>query len=217
MFIRVLLTLVIAFVPATVSAQGAWDVTGTLGLFAGRTPRSDGGHRYQDVWFHTAQGAAILGRHLTPHLKLELEGSITNSGTQIRDRVVTVPGSPYPHPVASEVTTAVRSIAAAVTWQFRDNEWIHPFVQAGVSSDFEDVTVRTWEQFLSVQPRPGEPPMRLIEEHLEETTSTEVRALLGAGAKFYVGERGFVRSDARWSFDGSRSNIVLRVGVGVDF
>jgi hypothetical protein len=215
--IRVLLTLVIAFVPGVVSAQSAWDSTGMAGLFAGRTPRSGDGSRYQDLWFHNVQGAAILGRHLTPHLKLELEASATGGGSQFRDRIVVVPGDPYPYPVGYEMTTSVRSIAAALTWQFRDNEWIHPFVQAGVSTDFDHVSTRTWEQYLFGQPRPGAPPQRIVEERIEEATTTHVRALLGAGAKFYFAPRGFVRSDARWTFDGSHSNIALRAGVGVDF
>jgi opacity protein-like surface antigen len=209
---------VLAFVPAAGHAQTRWDVAGSVGLFAGYRPRADGAAGYQDQWRHNVQVGATIGRHLTPHLKLELEGTATNGGRQFRERVVTIPGYPYPYPIGSEVTTSVRSIGAALTWQFRENEWVHPFVQAGIATDFDRVTVRTWEQFFHGTPRPGATPERLAEEHIEgPTTTRHVRAIVGGGAKLYVSEAAFVRTDGRWSFDPEQHNLAFRLGFGVDF
>ena len=217
MFTRLMPLLIIAFVPAAAYAQPRWDVTASTGLFAGYTPRTRG-IGYQESWFQTVQGGVTIGRHLTPHLKLELEANGARAGTQFRERLVDVPGYPYPYPTGSEVTTSVRSLAAAVTWQFRNNEWVHPFVQAGVSGDFDRVTVRTWEQIFYGDLRGGVPPVRVAEERADgPTTTTTVRALLGGGAKVYWTPKAFVRSDARWTFDRERHNIALRLGVGVDF
>ena len=217
MFTRVAALLVFTFAPVVAQAQSAWDVTGIAGLLSGYTPRSDG-TRYQESWFQNAQGGVIIGRHLTPHLKVEVEATTTTKGNQYRDRSVAVPGYPYPYPIVSEVSTSVRSLAGAVTWQFRNNEWVHPFVQAGIAADFDRLTVRTWEQFFYGTRQPGAPPERIVEEHIEgPTTSRKLRAVLGGGAKVYFNERGFVRSDARWSFDRDRHNLALRVGVGIDF
>ena len=217
MLSRITLSFVIAFVPAAAQAQTAWDITAIGGLLAGYTPRTDG-TGYQDSWFQNAQGGVIIGRHLTPHLKLELEATTTTGGTQFRERTITIPGYPFPYPIGAEVTTSVRSIAGAVTWQFRRNEWVHPFVQAGVSADFDRATVHTWEQFSYGARPPGAPPERIVEERFEgPTTTRSVRAVLGGGAKLYFNERAFVRTDARWSFDRQRQNLAMRLGLGIDF
>lgn len=215
MFTRVLLMLVIVFIPAAARAQTGWDVAATGGLFAGHVPRDAGAAGYQERWFQNVQGGVVLGRHLTRHLKLEIETTGTTGGPQFRERLVTVPGQPYPYFAGSEVSTSVRSIATAVTWQFRNNEWVHPFVQAGLTTDFDHVTTRTWEQFVSGDR--GTPPQRVFEERIERETTTHVRAALGGGAKLYFTSRGFVRTDARWTFDTRRHNIAMRVGVGLDF
>jgi hypothetical protein len=105
-----------------------------------------------------------------------------------------------------------------VTWQFRENEWIHPFVQAGVTADFDRVTVRTWEQFFYGARDPGVPLQQLQEARVEGPTVTrDVRAAVGGGAKLYFNARAFVRTDGRWTFDRTRHNIALRLGVGIDF
>jgi hypothetical protein len=112
----------------------------------------------------------------------------------------------------------VRSLAAAATWQFRDNEWVHPFVQAGVSADFDRATVRSWEQFYYGDIRSGQAPVRVADAVVEGPNTTHVlRGLVGAGAKVYVSERAFVRSDARWTFGRDSHNLAFRAGMGVDF
>jgi hypothetical protein len=216
-FTRSILLLVITLVPVSVVAQPRWDVTASTGLFAAHTPRT-GGTGYQDTWLQTVQGGLTLGRYLTPHLKVEVEANAAHAASQFRERLVNVPGYPFPYPTGSEVTTATRSLAAALTWQFRDNEWFHPFVQAGVSGDFDRVTVRTWEQIFYGDVRGGAPPVRVAEERVEgPTTTTTVRGLVAGGAKVYFTQAAFVRTDARWTFDRERHNVALRLGVGVDF
>ena len=212
---RMVLLLVLAFVPVVVEAQAgpdpAWDITGTASLLAGHTAVSDD-FGYQDDWFHVAQAGVLVGRHLTRRLKLEFEAAGTNSGTQFKQRLVTIPGAPNPYPVSSEDTTSVRSLAGAVIWQFRDNEWVHPFLQAGVSADFDRIISRTWEPFDYGNPLPGVAQLRM-----EEATYRRVRAVLGGGAKIYVSERAFVRTDGRFIVGRDRQHIVGRIGFGVDF
>lgn len=224
MFTRVLLPFMFAFIPCVAYGQtapperDAWDVAATAGLFAGYRPRADGITGFQELWFQNVQGGITLGRYLTPHVKLEVDATTTTSGTQFRERLITLPGAPYPFPIASEITTSVTSLGAALTWQFRDNEWVHPFVQAGLVSDFDRVTVRTWEQFTYGTPEVGGPPRRAIAERIDGPTTTRaVRALVGGGAKFYLTPEAFVRADGRWWFDRDRQNVVARLGVGIDF
>jgi opacity protein-like surface antigen len=218
---RLVPLLVLVFVPALAHAQapptGRWDIAGTAGLFAGHTPRTTDGAGYHELWFHSVQGGVTLGRYFTPHLKLELEGSASTRGKQYRERLVAVPGYPFPYPIGSEAFTSVRSLSAALVWQFRENEWLHPFAQAGVGTDFDRVSIRTWEQFYNSDPRAGTVPLRVGEERNDEATTTHVRGVLGGGAKIYFTPRAFVRTDGRWTFDRRRQNLVMRIGVGVDF
>jgi hypothetical protein len=220
---RLALLFVIALVPLDALAQGSppgprWDVAATTGLFAGEQAPDPGGSGYQERWFHGVQGGVTVGRYLTRHLKLELEASTTTGGSLFRERAVSVPGAPYPLFVGSEVTMSVPSVGAALTWQFRDNEWVHPFIHAGVAAEFDRRTTRTWEHFIFTSPLPGVPPERVYEDRFEgPTVTTALRGVLGGGAKVYFNQRAFVRTDGRWSFDRTRQNIALRIGVGLDY
>ena len=148
--------------PDLVSAQPRWDATGTVGVFAGHTPPPDPA-RYSDDWFQAAQGGLIVGRHVTRQLKVEIDGSITGRGRQIVERLVTIPGFGSPYPVGAEVETMVRTVGVAVIWQFRDNEWVHPFARAGVSADVERQLVKTWNQAFYSSGRGGPGPTVLAE------------------------------------------------------
>src|SRR5262245_9102915 len=56
-----------------------WDGTVVVGLLSGHPePPSDRG--YADDWFNAAAVGGIFGRHLTPHVKAELELSTTSQG-----------------------------------------------------------------------------------------------------------------------------------------
>ena len=214
---RLTFVLMLLLTPPVVQAQTQWDIAGTVGFFGGHTPTPES-PAYQEDWFETVQGGIVVGRHISRHLKLEVEATGTGTGTQFLQRSITVPGFPYPYPIASEVHTSVRSLGGALTWQFGENEWVHPFVQAGVSADFDRVTVRTWEQVFAGDPIRGTGPRVLAEERVDgPTTHRAVRGAIGGGAKVYVSERAFFRTDGRLTFDRDHQNVVFRLGFGIDF
>jgi hypothetical protein len=213
--LRFTLLPLLALLPVAAQAQPAWDLTGISGFFAGRRPPGDG-RGYQEDWFQAAQGGVVLGRYLSPHFKLEVEATATTEGTRFRSDQIAVPGSPYPFWVTSEYRTSVGSIGAVAAWQFRDNEWVHPFVEAGVSADVERTVVQIPEQFYG-DPRSGGPPARVAQRRNEQHTSTRARGVMGGGAKVYFRERAFVRTDLRFTFDRDHQNLMFRAGVGFDF
>jgi hypothetical protein len=214
-FTRGVLLFVLALIPDVASAQPKWDIAGAGGFLAGYTPRPEDATGYQETWFQNIQGAAIVGRHFSTHLKLELEASLTTRGSQFRERLVNVPGTTTPYSIGSEVFTQVGSVGASATYQFGRNEWVHPFVQAGVSADFDRQTVRTWEQFVYSGGRL--PPQRVVEERMDgPTTHRAIRGVIGGGAKLYVSERAFFRTDSRWTFGRDRHHWAARIGFGVD-
>ena len=211
------LTLVVSLVllPAAGDTQPLWDATAAAGLLSGHRPIGDS-PGFQDDWFHAAQGAVIVGRQLRPHLKVELEASASSGAVQYVSHPLTVPGSPYPYWMVTEETTWARSLGAVAAWQFRDNEWVHPFVLAGVAADVDRTRRHVPEQFLPGDSRGGTLPRR-ITESVEEESNTRASAVVGGGAKLYFRERAFVRSDVRLTFDRDRQNLAFRAGVGLEF
>jgi hypothetical protein len=214
------LSLVLTFLaaPSGAGAQGQWDVAGIAGLFAAHSPEPQM-RGYHEDWFHTGQGGVIIGRHFTPNLKLEFEAMRTGNGTQHIERYVSIPGYAFPYPVGSKAHKSIASIGTTVTWQFFENQWAHPFVQAGVAAEFDRRVVNTWaQQFYSGDPRQGGTVINVAERRIEgPDTTTAARAVVGGGVKMYVSPRLFVRTDGRAALSPRRQHVSFRIGFGADF
>jgi hypothetical protein len=132
---------------------------------------------------------------------------------------VTIAGVPYPVPYASERFTTLRQASGSVVWQFFNNEWVHPFVEAGVAANFERVRTHIRAQnYYVTDPRLPGSRVIVTEERFEgPDTTTTMGLVLGGGAKLYATPRVFVRTDGRFIGDGSRHSVALRLGLGVDF
>ena len=198
-------------------AQSGWDVSAMGGVFAGHPRASERANQY-DNWFNTGQGAVNVGHYFTPHIKVEFEASWTGTGTQFIQRFVTVPGLVAGYPVGAESKSSMRSLGATATWQFFENEWVHPFVMAGASVDVDQRSVHVFEQrYYSGDPRTTTPLIVANESLQGPVRTTRTRALLGGGAKFYVIEHAFIRADGRVTVGAGQYNLAFLVGAGVDF
>lgn len=195
-------------------AQQRWDVAGSAGLFTSHVD-AGAGDAYVEDWDNTVQGAVMVGHYLTRQLKLELEASATTRGAQYQSVPIVIPELPYPYFVYSELRTSVRSLSGTVAWQFRDNEWVHPFVLAGVSADWDDAVVHVPPQ--SYRGDLLVPPVPIAEGGRESQTTTRARGVFGAGAKLYFTERAFVRGDGRLTWSRDRQSLAFRAGIGIDF
>lgn len=198
------------------SAERRWDASVGTGLFYGRPPKVSANEF--DNWYHTGLLGFTVGRYLTPHVKVEGELGMTGEGRRFVQRFIDVPGR-GPYPVGSEHLLNMRSVSGALTWQFLENQWVHPFVSAGVSVDLDRTRVHTWPQSYY----PGHPflpgPRIPSAEQIEDVgTTARVRGLIGAGAKLYVTPRAFFRTEARVGVGAERSgHVAFRVGFGFDF
>ena len=189
-----------------------------VGIFAGHADDDD--HEdYDGDWFHTGVGSVTVGRYFTPHLKVEFDATATGTGTQFIQHYVTVPGVAARYPVGAEAEMSLRSLGAAATWQFYENEWVHPFVFAGLSADFDRSSLRVWQQhYYNGDPRVPGNQILIAEERREGPhTTTRMRGVVGGGAKLYVLEQVFVRADGRVSIGVARQYVAFRVGAGFDF
>lgn len=216
-----LLALALVLAPAATEAQNTaptaahpWDVAGLVALVASRpeTPDQPG---YHDTWLHAGGGALVVGRHLSPHLKLDVELGAAADGRQYLQLPVAVPGLVERLYRPAERFVSHREIGAAVTWQFLDNQWIHPFVQGGFTADVERTRLRTWPQtYFGSSSRPT---IEIPADPLVTTSDLRVRAVIGGGAKWYVNPRAFIRSDARLALGATGQHLAFRLGFGVDF
>lgn len=202
-----------------------WDVTGFAAFLAG-SPDLEVTDRYQDNWYETGQVGVIVGRHLSRHLKLEFEASTSAEARQYVLRFVTVTlpppisaqGYPPQFPVGMERYAKLHQVSGLVTWQFFDNEWVHPFLQVGAGADIERVR---WQSFPNViyvnDPRVPGRSIPVTAETPPSESKTMARLLVGGGAKLYVTPRAFFRADARFGGAGDGEHFVLRLGFGADF
>ena len=203
---------------STLGHSSPWDLTIAAGALAAR-PALESSDRYRDEWYDTGQLALVVGRHLTPHFKVELEASTAAEGHQFVERYVTVPNAGYPVPYATERFTTLRQVSGSVIWQFFENEWAHPFVQAGVAADVERVRSFTPAQtFYTGDPRLPGSRVEIAEERRDgPDTTTTAGLVLGGGAKLYATPRVFVRTDGRLTANRGGRHVAFRLGVGVDF
>lgn len=213
-------TVVTGILLAVPGASGAqewrWDVAAHAGALYGRTP-PDPPSRYPDRWYRVGEAALVIGRYITPHVKVEIDASLTGEGSQYAEVLVAVPALPHLVPIAAEMRRSFRTIGGAVTWQFLDNQWVHPFVQAGVSSAFEQLRIRSYRHRVYAG-IPGQSPLVDVgEDGVTESNATRALGFVGAGAKFYVSPRVFIRGDGRFAFGTDRQSVGVRAGIGVDF
>jgi hypothetical protein len=179
--------------PGAVSLQPAsparWDLWGEAGWL---------GHNKAEVapdwddWYDAGFGGVGLGYHLTPHLRSELRAAVAGEGRVLEEQRVVVPGQPFPVFRLREHRYRTASLAAALAYQFFENQWFHPALGGG----FELVHEREAGVGGSVRMRP----------------------FVAAGFKWYGNERVFVRSDVRVSLfgNGAAARVTWSAGVGVD-
>lgn len=188
-----------------------WDVSAGVGWVAGN--KSGTVERWND-WYDTFAVSLDVGRYWTPHLKTEVSGTFTTSGTVYSGEQVTVPGVPHPIFVSREHRFRLDAVSASVSYQFLDNAWVHPFLTAGVQAAREhERSVRPYPVAFDGSGRPFG-----VTETVREATAVAVRPFAGGGFKFYVSERVFVRSDFTAAVASGRvAQTAWRGGVGVDF
>ena len=214
-----------AFAPDATTAQTtatppkpAWDVAGVVGASAAHYPDPPDSTGYADNWVNTRLIGLVTGRHFTPHLKVELDWSLTSDGYRYLTRTATVPGYPYPIPYSTEERHRSSRLDASLVWQFQDNQWVHPFVQIGAAVSSNRVITREWPQSVYVGGTRPENRVVISDGGVgDPRTTTDASVLLGGGAKVYVSPRFFIRTDGRASFGRTGQALQLRAGFGVDF
>jgi len=179
-----------------------WDLDGSLGILGtsardfGR-PILPGLERYLFAWNVDA------GRYFTPHVKGEVGLMRTNE----RKFWEPLPASSRSYSYR-EHRVHPTSLCAALTYQFFENVFAHPYVSAGVR-----VTAVSDETQTSVYS-----PTYSATSVSTTSRVSEVRPFVAVGYKSYFNERAYMKSDALFAIDTKGvSHGTLRVGFGIDF
>src|SRR5262245_12339228 len=186
-----------------------WDIDSGFGIL-------DAGHR-EEKPFSSDEAAAWhldVGRYVTPHVKLDAGPMLPGSQTVGR-RVGPVDGLPREFDIFEWAVATVRPtiVSAAFTYQFRDNELVHPYLSAGVRMIWQ--AEHTFRAAQTIRPR-GVPI--LVPGVDERTTSVVARPFIALGCKSYFNSRVFMRPEVLVAFGPSGySHSTWRIGAGVDF
>jgi opacity protein-like surface antigen len=211
--------IVLLAAPAAAVAQStalpSWDVNASAGLFQAR-PTDD--TRGWDDWYSEGRYSASLGYYWTNHFKTEIEFSVTGEARRYTQEIVSVPGVPVPYPVSTELFHRLQQTSARAVWQFNDNAWVHPYLNAGVVYDVE--RTRRWSPDQFYYP-PGDPRVvpRIPVASPVEGTTTDRRAgfTIGGGSKFYVSPNAYINAGLQITRAKPSTTVSLLAGFGIDF
>jgi hypothetical protein len=195
-----------SLVPATFPR---WDAGGSIGLLTVTTSES---LNSWNGWDQKAEYRFDLGRYWTTHLKTDVAVTTSNMWSDWRSERLPVPGVSTAY-AYTQIDRRFFGVAPAVTWQFRENSFMHPYVSGGVKAvlidehSFRDATTQ----------RSGTIGYQ-VPGLDERRTVVFARPFVAGGFKSYINRSVFVRTEGRVAFaqDGVRQVSAI-VGVGVDF
>jgi len=187
-----------------------WDAGGSLGVLVANRA-AFGGDGLSDCYCGGESlswaGNIDFGRYFTQHWKAEAGLLWTTDRTFY--------SANYTYPQAFPFTSTARSvrpttISGAVTYQFLENVFAHPFISAGVHvTSFSEHSQTT-----TYNPNFSAPPLRSSSSR----KYTETRPFVAAGYKSYFNERVYMRSEILATFDmDGFSYATARLGIGFDF
>ena len=189
-----------------------WDASVTVGWLGGD---KEGVARRWNDWYDTFATSIDFGRYWTSHLKIEAGATFTTEGDVYSEQMLSIPGEPSPIFFSREHRFAIRAASLGGAYQFFENTWVHPFLGAGLQLAWERERIQT--PFSPVSGRGGR-PLPIPNPTVVGDTRFDPLPFVTGGAKLYVHERGFIRTDLSAAFDArGAARVWWRVGGGVDF
>jgi hypothetical protein len=172
-----------------------------------------GGDTFRD-WYTTHLWSAGIGHYWTEHLKTEAGFAVSGRGNLVSFEDLHDEPS-LSRSVYRNHSYRMRTLSVVQIYQFRHNEWVHPFLGAGLDLDWERRTVDGSVQVIDSR---GDQPI-LLSEPLPQETHNQfvVRGVAIAGFKAYVSRNAFLRTDLRASVTDGLDQVAWRFGFGWDF
>lgn len=190
-----------------------WDTSLTIGWLGGNKEEIGGDW---NQWYDTFATSLDVGRYWTSRFKTDLGATFTTHGEVYSQEHFTLPGQSSPVFFSRQHRFGLSALNLSAAYQFLENCWVHPFVGAGVQLAWERQRVET--PFPTAFGRDGRGPFTVPPAPDPSGTTFDPRPFLSSGAKFYVSENGFIRTDLSAAFDArGAARVWWRVGGGIDF
>jgi hypothetical protein len=189
-----------------------WDVSGDIGWLSSN--KSEIGPDWND-WYDVLSAGGSAGYYVTPNLKAELRLAFSGEGSIYQEERIDVPGQAFPAFRLLEHHFRATTLRGGVAYQFFQNQWFHPHVGVGVEVARE--LDRTFAPAWRVPSRDPGAPLVIPAIDGGTTISWAVRPVVSTGFKWYVNERGFIRSDVSVAIGNKRAaQVMWTAGIGVD-
>ena len=196
-------------VTLTPPGAGRWDAA----VYTGWYGAARAGAEPWDDWTEAGFGGASASYGWTRRLRTEADVSFAGRGTVYGTATSIVPGQPFPVILTQERRYQDTSVVASVLFDPLENRWVHPFIGAGIGVVREDLRIEP-EWIYSGRPPAGIP---LPAQQTVNDVAYRAAPHVVGGARFYVAERAFIRTDLRIAVATDKPSAQLRVGVGFDF
>lgn len=196
--------------------QPRWDVN--LGIGAMVAQPGDFSRGYYDDWYSAGRYSVGVGYYWTEHLKTEIEFATSNEGSRYVQEVVRVPGTSIVQPIGVEQFHRLQQTSVRLVWQFFDNAWVHPYLNAGGVFDADRQRAHSLEQFYYPADPRTTPPIR-IPPVVNPGTTWEYSGgvTVGGGSKFYVSTNSYINTGMQLSWAKPSTTVTFLAGFGVDF
>jgi hypothetical protein len=169
-----------------------------------------------DRWRGSLLLGVGVGRYWTDHLKTEIEaGWNSRSNGEIYEEVI-VGGTPA-YGLANYRVGDIK-LSLGQTYQFGRNEWVHPFVGAGIDVIRRDTVFDRPPQNRPSYGGPNQRPIDvLVPPRHESETRTLARPFIKAGWKMYASDRVYFSTEFKLGFAPDLDHAVWKLGLGFDF
>jgi opacity protein-like surface antigen len=169
-------------------------------------------------WHGSVFGGINFGHYWTDHYKTEVEaGWLSTAKSHSYESVPIGADRAY---VQSDYLFKDLRLSLSQLVQFGRNEWIHPFIGAGVDIDYLRTTEDRPPQMstIFVSNLSGRDNRSVFVPGLRER-ETAVRGVPFAkgGFKIYVSDRGFLVQEFKLGFTDRVDHVLWKTGVGIDF
>ena len=188
------------------------DISGTVG-WVGINKSSP----YTSNDWHSQFGVSLAaGWYWTNHHKTEVDiGATTSTTVYTAEQILVAPQQQTFRTTFSSYES--QRVSVTQLYQFRRNEWVHPFLGAGLDIVREQTSRRDDPLFsydpISRQSRP-------VREAVDYGQRSEIlaRGVLTAGVKAYLSRTVFALTDLRVGVGSRRvEDVQWRFGLGADF
>jgi hypothetical protein len=168
----------------------------------------------QRYWHGSLLVAVSGGHYWTDHLKTEVEASWNSPHEgELYETIAQQGGFTY---ALFDYRAHDIRVGVAQLYQFGRNEWVHPYVGAGVDVVRRERAIDRREQTRSVYVQNRNIPV-LIPSARERETVVFVQPIVKTGLKMYVSEKAFFNTELKLGLTRDIDHVVWRIGIGIDF